>query len=137
MHQSIYVGLDLGSSFCYQTIINADGALERSRSIPTSEQNLRNAFADLQGDVRVHLEAGELSAWVYSILTPLVKQVVVSHPRSLSWIGKDAVKDDRIDARKLAELLRLNRVHAVYCEADNQRQTFKQLVVHYEDLSRE
>lgn len=137
MQQSIYVGLDLGSSFCYQTVINADGVLERSRSIPTSEQHLRNAFADLHGDVRVHLEAGELSNWVHSMIAPLVSIVVVSHPRSLAWIGKDAVKDDRIDARKLAELLRLNQVHAVYCESDNERQTFKQLVVHYEDLSRE
>lgn len=137
MQQSIYVGLDLGSSSCHQTIINADGALQGSRSISTSERSLRNAFADLQGDVRVHLEAGELSTWVHSIIKPLVKNVVVSHPRSLAWIGKDAVKDDRIDARKLAELLRLNLVHAVYCEADNERQTFKQLVIHYEDLSRE
>ena len=137
MQQSIYVGLDLGSSYCQQTVINADGALQWSRSISTSERNLRNAFADLQGDVRVHVEAGELSTWVHSIIKPLVKNVVVSHPRSLAWIGKDAVKDDRIDARKLAELLRLNLVHAVYCEADNERQTFKQLVTHYEDLSRE
>lgn len=137
MQPTFYVGLDLGSSSCYQTIINADGALERSRSIPTSEQHLRNAFADLHGDVRVHLEAGELSTWVHSMIAPLVAQVVVSHPRSLAWIGKDAVKDDRIDARKLAELLRLNQVHAVYCESDHQRRTFKQLVTHYEDLSRE
>lgn len=137
MQPTFYVGLDLGSSSCYQTVINADGVLERSRSIPTSEQNLRKAFADLHGDVRVHLEAGELSNWVRSMISPLVNQVVVSHPRSLSWIGKDAVKDDRIDARKLAELLRLNRVHPVYCEADNERRTFKQLVVHYEQMSRE
>ena len=137
MPPTFYVGLDLGSSFCYQTVINADGAPQRSRVIPTSEQNLRHAFADLQGDVRVHLEAGELANWVYAMITPLVAQVVVSHPRSLAWIGKDAVKDDRIDARKLAELLRLNQVHAVYCEADCSRQTFKQLVIHYEDLSRE
>jgi transposase len=137
MQSTFYVGLDLGSSFCYQTVINADGAPQRARVVPTSEQHLRNAFADLRGDVHVHLEAGELSAWVHSIITPLVSEVVVSHPRSLAWIGKDAVKDDPIDARKLAELLRFNLVHAVYCEADCSRQTFKQLVVHYEDLSRE
>ena len=55
MQPTFYVGLDLGSSSCYQTVINADGVLERSRSIPTSEQHLRNAFADLHGDLRVHL----------------------------------------------------------------------------------
>ncbi len=61
MQESFYVGLDLGSSQCYQSIINADGALSAARSIPTSEQHLRAAFAHLHGDVRVHLEAGELS----------------------------------------------------------------------------
>lgn len=77
MQPTFYIGLDLSSSFCYLTVINADGALERSRLIPTSEQNLRNAFADLQGDLRVHLEAGELSNWVHSMIAPLVSEVVV------------------------------------------------------------
>ena len=73
MQQSIFVGLDLGSSHCHQTIINADGLVVRSRSVPTSEQHLRNAFADLQGDVHVHAEASELSNWVCVIINPMVK----------------------------------------------------------------
>jgi len=40
----------------------------------------------------------------------VVSQVVVSHPRSLAWIGKDTVKDDKVDAGKLAELLRLGQL---------------------------
>lgn len=137
MQESIYVGLDLGSSRCHQTVINSDGALVRSRSIPTSEQHLRSAFTALGDNVRVHLESGELSTWVYSIIKPMVAEVVVSHSRTLAWIGKDSQKDDAIDARKLAELLRLNRTHAVYCETAGDRLRFKQLVAHHEDLSRE
>ncbi len=52
-------------------------------------------------------------------------------------IGKDAVNDDKVDAGKLAELLRLGRVHEVYCEQDNARRTFKYLVAHHEQTSRE
>ncbi len=137
MQESFYVGLDLGSSHCFQSIINSDGALCSARSFPTSEHHLRAAFANLQGDVRVHLEAGELSNWVASIIQPLVSEVVVSHPRSLAWIGKDSQKDDKVDARKLAELLRIGRVHRVFYQSDNSRQTFKYLVTHYEQLSRE
>ena len=137
MPESFYVGLDLGSSQCYQSVINADGALCAARSIPTSEHHLRSAFANLNGDVKVHLEAGELSDWVASIIQPLVSEVIVSHPRTLAWIGKDSQKDDRIDAKKLAELLRLGRVHQVFCQSDDSRRTFKYLVTHYEQLSRE
>ncbi len=70
MQQSIYVGLDLGSSRCHQTVINADGALQMSRSIPTSEQHLRLAFSALGDNVRVHLESGELADWVSSVIKP-------------------------------------------------------------------
>ena len=109
--------------------------LFRRASIPTSEFHLRKAFANLNGNIRVHLESGELAPWVYSIISPLVSQVVVSHPRSMAWIGKDSIKDDAIDARKLAELLRLNQVHPVYYETLESRRHFKHLVIHYEQLA--
>lgn len=137
MQQSIYVGLDLGSSRCHQTVINHDGKLLSSRVIPTSEQHLRRAFSTLGDNVRVHLELGELSTWASSVIKPFVSEVIVSHSRTLAWIGKDSNKDDSIDARKLAELLRLNRTHPVYCETAESRRRFKQLVAHHEDLSRE
>jgi transposase len=137
MRESIFVGLDLGSNHCFQSAINQDGSLRFSRSIPTSEQHLRSAFARLSGDVRVHLEASELSVWAHSIIKPLVAQVVVSHPRTLAWIAKDSNKTDSIDARKLADLLRMNLVHPVYSEHNNERRTLKHLVTHYEQTSRE
>ena len=134
---TVFVGFDLGSSCCHQVVLNSDGSLHLSRSIPTSEHAVRNAFANLGSDVRVHLEASELSDWIYSIIKLLVSQIIVSHPRSLAWIGKDSNKTDSIDARKLAELLRLNRFHEVYYQANDSRRIFKQLVVHHEELSRE
>lgn len=137
MRESTFVGLDLGSSHCFQSVINQDGSLRFSRSIATGEHHLRLAFTKLEGDVRVHLEASQLSAWAHSIIKPLVSEVVVSHPRTLSWIAKDSNKTDSIDARKLAELLRMNLVHPVYSEQNNEPRTFKQLVTHYEQMSRE
>jgi len=64
MQETIYVGLDLGSSRCQQSVLGADGERRFSRSFATSEQGLRAAFDKFGGsDVRVHIEAGELSAW--------------------------------------------------------------------------
>lgn len=109
MSQTLFVGLDLGSSSCQQTVLKADGTVRFSQSVLTGEQPLRSAFTALGAeDVRVHLEAGELVAWTRSILAPLVSEVVVSHPRTLAWIAKDSNKTDAVDTRKLADLLRLN-----------------------------
>jgi hypothetical protein len=67
MPQTIYVGLDLGSSRCQQTVINSDGTIAFSRIVPTSEHHLRSAFTGLGGGASVHLESGELAAWARSI----------------------------------------------------------------------
>jgi transposase len=131
----VYVGLDLGSSAFQQVAIKTDGSLKVNRSFSTSEANLRAAFADQRGEIHVHLEAGELAPWAASIIAPLVTRVVCSHPKDNAWIAKDADKCDRIDAFKLAELLRLNRFKEVHYAPDQPRRNFKQLVQHYDELT--
>ena len=47
MQETIYVGLDLGSSFCHQSVSKCDGSLGFSRVVRTSERHLRDAFAGI------------------------------------------------------------------------------------------
>ena len=131
----VYVGLDLGSSSFQQVAIKADGSIKVNRSFTTSEANLRAAFADQRGEIHVHLEAGELAPWAASVIAPLVTRVVCSHPKDNAWIAKDADKCDRVDAYKLAELLRLNRFKEVHYAPDQPRRNFKQLVQHYDEMT--
>jgi len=131
----VYVGLDLGSSTFQQAAINQDGVTIMNRSYPTSEANLRSAFANQRGELHVHLEAGELAPWAAAIIAPLAKRVVCSHPKDNAWIAKDGDKCDRVDAYKLAELLRINRFKEVHYAPDQPRRNFKQLVQHYDELT--
>lgn len=132
---TFYVGLDLGSSAFHQTAIDHEGAITVNRSFPTSEANLRQAFRELRGELHVHLEAGELAPWAATVIAPLVTRVVCSHPRDNAWIAKDGDKCDRVDAYKLAELLRLHRFKQVHYAPDQPRRNFKQLVQHYDELT--
>src|SRR3977135_1759056 len=134
MHK-VYVGVDLGSSSFQQATLNQEGVTIMNRSYPTSEANLRSAFANLRDEIQVHLEAGELAPWAAAIIAPLVKRVVCSHPKDNAWIAKDGDKCDRVDAYKLAELLRLNRFKQVHYAPDQPRRNFKQLVQHYDELT--
>jgi transposase len=131
----VYVGLDLGSSNFQQVALNQAGVIRVNRDFSTSEANLLKAFSDLKGEIHVHLEAGELAPWAASIIAPLVTRVVCSHPQSNAWIAKDADKSDRIDAYKLAELLRLNRFKEVHYPVGQLRREFKTLVQHYDELT--
>ena len=131
----VYVGLDLGSSNFQQVALNHHGESRVNRDFTTSEANLVKAFSDLKGEIHVHLEAGELAPWAAGVIAPLVSRVVCSHPQSNAWIAKDADKCDRIDAYKLAELLRLNRYKEVHYAPDQRRREFKTLVQHYDELT--
>ena len=131
----LYVGLDLGSRHIELAAMRLNGAVIKQRRFATSESKLRAEFEELRGEVHVHLEAGELAAWVREVVKPYAKSITVSHARDNAWIAKDPNKRDSIDAFKLADLLRMNRVHPVYYSDDRARRDFKQLVQHYDDLT--
>jgi transposase len=61
----------------------------------------------------VTFEEGTWAAWLYDLLKPHVDKLVVCNPRKNALL-KDGNKSDRIDARKLAELLRGNQLKPVY-----------------------
>ena len=132
---TFYVGLDLGSSNFHQVAVNGAGVSKVNREFVTSEANLIKAFSDLKGETVVHLEAGELAPWASSVIAPLVARVVCSHPQSNAWIAKDSDKSDRVDAYKLADLLRLNRFKEVHYAPQQSRREFKTLVQHYDELT--
>ena len=58
-------------------------------------------------------EEGTCAAWLHDLLKPHVTQVLVCDPRKNALI-KAGNKSDRIDARKLADLLYMNKLNPVY-----------------------
>src|SRR5438093_4256930 len=134
MPKRTYVGLDVGSSTCPVVALDREGRGLRNLQFPTSEAKLLSAMTDLPGEVHVHLEASELAGWIRRILTGRVARVVIGNTTVNAWIAKDPRKRDSVDAFKLAELLRLGRVHEVYYPDEAHRAVFKQLMQHYDDV---
>ncbi|MFQ6090876.1 MAG: transposase [Candidatus Bipolaricaulia bacterium] len=137
MSKKVYIGLDVGSKTCHLVAVDEGGAMLTQSKFLTSEANLIAAVSRLPGEVYLHLEASELAGWVRGVLQAQegVAHVAVSHPKANAWIAKDPLKGDRVDAGKLAELLRMGRVHQVYYPDDDHRREFKQLVRHYDDVT--
>jgi transposase len=61
----------------------------------------------------VTFEEGAWAAWLYDLRKPHVANLVVCTPRKNALL-KHGNKSDKIDARKLANLLRLNGLEPVY-----------------------
>jgi hypothetical protein len=65
------------------------------------------------GGLHLTFEEGTWAAWLYDLLKPHVTELAVCNPRKNALL-KEGSKSDCIDARKLAELLRLNSLRPVY-----------------------
>jgi transposase len=135
--RKVYVGIDVGSKRCAASAIDARGGILDSSVFKTSGSNLVEFVQRQKGEVRVLMEEGELAGWVYRTLLPHAKSVEASDPRRNAWIAKASRKDDRTDALKLAELLRLGSYSPVYHPEDDYMAAFKSAVKHYERIARE
>jgi transposase len=89
----------------------------------------------LRGSLRVTFEEGTCAAWLHDLLKPHVTEVVVCDPRKNALL-KAGNKNDRIDARKLADLLRTGLLSSVY-HGENGVRTLKESARGYLALNRD
>lgn len=113
----LYAGLDLGGQDSFLYVVTGKGQKVTSFQVATSKKALAKAFAPwLEQGIKVAMEAGGSSRWVYWFLVSLgVTEVYVVNPHRLRLIAQSRKKTDKVDARILAELYRLDglpeRVH--------------------------
>jgi hypothetical protein len=76
--------------------------------LETKASTIVEFIQGLQGTLSVTFEEGTSAAWLHDLLKPHVSRLVICDPQKNALL-KDGNKSDRIDARKLAELLRTNQ----------------------------
>jgi transposase len=113
MDSAKYIGMDVHKETVSIAVLNASGKVVMESVIETKAITMVQFVQGLRGDLHVTLEEGTWAAWLYDLLRPHVSEVLVCDPRKNALL-KTGNKSDRIDARKLAELLRSNLLRPVY-----------------------
>ena len=75
-----YVGLDVHKLTIAIAVLDAYGKFVSRTVIQTSTEAVREFFQHLGGEVHLTFEEGNQSAWLYDVVEPLVKRVVVCNP---------------------------------------------------------
>src|SRR3981189_575900 len=104
MNSEKYIGLDVHKESISIAGLNSAGKIVMECVIETKASILLQFIHGLHGDLHVTFEEGTWAAWLYDLLKPHVTELVVCNPRKNALL-KEGSKSDRIDARKLAELL--------------------------------
>lgn len=113
MNSEKYIGLDVHQATISIAVMDSTGKVVMESILETKAATILEFFEGLRGTLSVTFEEGTWAAWLYDLLKPHVAKLVVCNPRKNALL-KDGNKSDRIDARKLAELLYLNKLSSVY-----------------------
>jgi transposase len=113
MNQEKYIGMDVHQATISVAVMDGKGKLIMECVLETKAATIVEFIQGLHGGVSVTFEEGTSAAWLHDLLKPHVSHLVVCDPRKNALL-KDGSKSDRIDARKLAELLRSNQLSPVY-----------------------
>jgi transposase len=135
MDSKKYIGMDVHTESISIAVRNAAGKIVMEGVIETKASMILQCIDGLRGDLRVTFEEGTWAAWLYDLLKPHVTEVLVCNPRKTALL-KDGSKGDKIDARKLAELLRLNNLQPVY-HGEQGIRTLKELARSYLTITKD
>ena len=105
--QQTTIGLDLGDRSSNYCVLDATGDILVEDKLPTTSLAMKQLFGRMLRS-RIALETGTHSPWVSRLLTELGHEVIVAHAQKVRLIVKSRKKDDRIDARTLARLARID-----------------------------
>ena len=107
LNGQLTIGLDLGDRFSSYCILDEVGKILREQKVPTTSVEMKQTFGRMVRS-RIALETGTHSPWVSRLLTELGHEVIVAHAQRVRLIVKSRRKDDRLDARTLARLARID-----------------------------
>ena len=127
-----YVGLDVHQASTSIIVLDCNGKLISEAVVRTRADAIRDFISGLSGTIHVTFEEGTQAAWLYEVIRRLVFELVVCDPRQNKVLAAGN-KGDRIDARKLAELLRAGLLKPVY-HSNYDTKALKQLTHNYDSL---
>ena len=101
------IGIDLGDRWSRYCILDAGGTVIEEDRVRTTPGALTTKFGELPA-TRIVIEVGAHSPWVSRLLQAQGHDMVVANPRKVRLIYESDRKNDRLDARMLARLGRVD-----------------------------
>jgi transposase len=127
----MFVGMDLHKNYLQIAVMNEEGRVLRNSKIDNNLRQISRFFDDVNND-KAHVVMESSSVW-YNIYRYLSEErsfdVVLSNPVKTRAIASAKIKTDKLDAVKLADLLRGGYIAECYVP-NNKIMELRELVRH-------
>jgi len=128
-----YIGIDLHKHYTHFAVLNQNGDVVKRARIPSQREAVIKFFSELEGPKVAALEATRNWYWFYDLVEGMVDSLKLVAPHKMRVIAESTVKTDKIDARVIAELLRVNYLPTCYVPSPAVRQ-LRELLRHRASL---
>lgn len=108
-----YLGIDLHLQRTYVVLMDSQGQVEDEKRL-LNEEVAAYLEKEVPRETYAVLEATRNWPFMYDLLREHVERVELAHPKELKAISAAAVKTDKVDARTLAHLARMNYLPIAY-----------------------
>jgi transposase len=101
------IGVDLGDRWSRYCVVDRNGEIVKEDRVPTSAAAIEQRFKQ-EPATRIVMEAGTHSPWISRLLEGYGHEVIVANARKVRMIYESDSKNDKLDARMLARLGRVD-----------------------------
>ncbi len=101
----VHVGVDLHKRMSQIAVLSATGELTQHR-LENDRLRVQRFFEEVPAPAPVAIEASGTWWWLVDLLEQLGHEPVLSHPKQTRAIAAARLKNDRVDAERLVQLLR-------------------------------
>ncbi|WP_277057758.1 IS110 family transposase [Trichlorobacter lovleyi] len=112
--EAYYIGLDLHKKIIAYCIKTGSGTIVNRGTIAATRSALTAWIERLPRPWIGAMEATMFTGWVYDFLKPHAQELKVAHPEMLKAITAAKKKNDREDAEKICDLLRVDLLPQCY-----------------------
>jgi transposase len=122
METYYYIGMDIHKKTIAYCIKHQDGTMVRQGVVPAERKALRQWVSELPAPWIGAMEATIFTGWVYDFLKSHALALKVAHPEMLKAITAAKKKNDRSDAERIADLLRVGLLPECYMAPEELRE---------------
>jgi len=99
--------MDLGDKASRYCVLDEQGMVVQEGSVATTKKGMLQVFG-ARKRCRMAMEVGTHSPWVSRLLSGMGHEVIVANARQVKLISHSSRKDDKLDARTLGRLARID-----------------------------
>ncbi|MDR3642538.1 MAG: IS110 family transposase [Candidatus Doudnabacteria bacterium] len=111
-----YIGVDLHKKTCYMTVMDQAGIVSRQIEIKNDREEIDKFFKIYDKDSKVAVES--TMNWIpfYEQVEKMGFKVVLSNPLMTKAVAAARIKNDKVDSKILAELMRTDFLPTAYIQ---------------------